>query len=104
MGWKTPNQVIYDAYVRTFAYIFYLARDYHPNEKPLRQLLPTGDLVININEPKLQNKKQKKVKRKHFVRRYLQYLDWDEKRRIKSLTFLLAMSQSYSHEVIHTRL
>lgn len=93
LRWKTPNEVIFDAYALALAYFMILNQKYPSTQKPMLELLASGDMIINVNESISNPPPQKKPQRQSVVDRYLQYLDWEDKQRLKSLAPLLAMSQ-----------
>ena len=95
LGWKTPEEVVAESYVRAVAYLAEMKRKYQPDAATFGRITAAGDLVLTIDDPPKQQV-QNQPKKPTAVDRYLQYLDWDEKRHLKSLIALCAMSQSSS--------
>ncbi|NDF13455.1 MAG: transposase [Proteobacteria bacterium] len=98
LGWKTPDEVVEESYVRAIAYLAVMKARYCPNQPAFGRLTEDGQWVIPIDESPA--KTQNRPKRLTVVDRYLQYLNWDGNRRLKSLIALCAMSQSSSQELI----
>ncbi len=94
LSWQTPEQVILAAPARAYVYLKLFINRFAPNDGSLVQLDASGNTILPTNEkPYIPPKKPKRL---GAVRRYLQYLDWDEKRRLKTLVPLVAMSQNFS--------
>lgn len=96
LGWKTPVEVVDDAYVRVIALLKVMKDRFAPNAPTLTRLTATGDLVIDIKPAP--SPTQKQPKKPTAVDRYLQYVDWETQRRLKSLIPLFAMSQSFTFQ------
>ena len=90
LGWKTPEQVVGLAYVRAAAYMMYLNKRF-PEEKKERIWTDSGYVIRSKTRTKLQPKeeKEKKPKKITAVDRYLQWMDWDQKNKLKSLVPLI---------------
>lgn len=84
LGWKTPNQVIEQAYVRA------LALHLVWGIKSVNELQPTAK---GWPSPP---KKKNKTTRKSFVDRYLNYLEWADKKKLPAILTYPTMSQSSS--------
>lgn len=81
LGWKTPNQAVEAAYVRAIALFLYL-------KKPtVQEVVPTKPVAI-----------KRKTKKLSGVTRYLQWLEWDEKKKkgYNAAVLLPQMSQNFS--------
>lgn len=91
LGWKTPEQVIEESYVRAIAYLLHIS-ERSPGEQTFVIMTESGDTMLPIPKPT----KIKKAKKLNAVDRYLQYMDWEDRQRLKSLGPLVAMSQIFS--------
>lgn len=78
LGDKTPEIVINHAYVRAIAWVNYLGKRF-PQEKKERFLTEGGYVIRSKTKPK------NKTKKRTAVDRYLQWLDWDQKNKLKIL-------------------
>ena len=90
LGWKTPWEVILESYVRSIAYLLVLGERYNFEAEIERHL-------DQFREPEQAPQMEKpgpppKPKKLTAFDRYLQYLDWETKQRIKSVLVPLAMS------------
>jgi transposase-like protein len=105
LGWRTPNQCIEAAFVRAITYLQMMTEKYAPNEKAAYAHTKQGDAYLAITIPKPQPKartsKKEKPKRKTAVGRYLQWLDWDQKTKLKSILTVPVMSQNFSLKIEH---
>lgn len=98
LGWKTPQQCVDHALMVATAWLLHHK---HINDiesifkEPVLEIKhsPTAT-IITIKNP--QTKTKTKTKKKNLVDRYLQYLDWEERRNIKMIFWAPAMSLSYS--------
>lgn len=82
LGWKTPMEAVTEACIRTLAWLLMLKDQYRKDKKPLVKI--TDDGIFYVPIPKTKTAKQKpknRTPRKSAVRRYLEWLDWDEKNR-----------------------
>lgn len=80
LGWKTPAEVVIEAQVRMLTWLMILKESYQEHREPLVKLSENGLAYIplpNTKKPKTQ------TPRKSAIRRYLQWVDWDEKNRRK---------------------
>lgn len=94
LSWQTPEQVILAAPARAYVFLKLFINRFTTNNESLVKLDASGNAYLRIDEkPYIPPKKPKKL---GVVLRYLQYLDWDEKRRLKTLVPLVAMSQNFS--------
>lgn len=83
LGWKTPAEVVIEAMVRMLAWLLMLKERYYKDREPLVKLSDDGLAYLPIPEvapPKIKNR----TPRKSAIRRYLEYLDWDERTRKKA--------------------
>ncbi len=80
LGWKTPMEALEASYVRAAAWMLMLRAE-HPTNPP-------ESPKVNIRPRKLGP-----------VERYLQYLDWEEKKGFRAILPLSAMSQNFSRSV-----
>jgi transposase InsO family protein len=83
LGWKTPAEAVSEAMVRMLAWLLMLKERYQRESVPLVQITDTGLAYLPIPEvvpPKPKNR----TPRKSAMRRYLEYLDWEEKTRKKA--------------------
>lgn len=84
LGWKTPQQALEDAYVRMLAWLSFIGDRYVPNSADrLVTLSPEGDLHLPVpkkTSSAVLRRRGARAKKKSFVNRYLQWLDWDEKK------------------------
>jgi transposase len=96
LGWRTPNQVIEAAYVGYL--VFWLM--WTERTQPLAKLTAEGHFELPINEQPSKivppARKPKKPKRKTFLDRYLSWMDGEEKKSLKSIIAVPAMSQILS--------
>ena len=74
----TPSEVVRNSYVFTLAYLKIMSERFSTGEKPLLQMISTGDLVHKLRTKKSVKKTKNRTKRISLVNRYLQYLKWDE--------------------------
>jgi transposase InsO family protein len=94
LSWQTPNEVVLAAPARAYVYLRLFVERFAPKDSSIVQLNADGNMILQTNEKPL--KPPKKPKRISVVSRYLQYLDWDDKRRLKAFAPLVAMSQNFS--------
>lgn len=94
LGWKTPNEVVWDAYVRAYVYLKLLQHQYQPQLPDLVAINDQGNLALPVV---LEPQSVRKIKRPSSLIRYLQYLDWEKNKNLKSALILpVAMSQNFS--------
>ncbi len=94
LGWKTPNQVIEDAYVKVLALMMYIKND---KNTAIYNLNTDGDLVLPIPKNKKVIKIKNKTRKITAVDKYLQYLEWLDKNKLNCLTFIQpTITQSFS--------
>ena len=102
LGWKTPIQVIEEAYVRAYVFNKLLQERYHPDQKPFGELAKDGSWVLPVPQTKKQPKSKSRAKPKKLSKldRYFLEQEWAEKTKIRALLPLIAlpaMSRSYSN-------
>ena len=73
LSWLTPEQSVREAYIKAIAMLNYIITRYSCYIKPIKYTYIGTARVENL-------KKKKKAKRKTYVDRYLQYLDWLDKK------------------------
>lgn len=101
LGWKTPNEVMQDAYVRA---ILYLKLMLPPKafERPKyiqKKSIGSGTIYAQRSDMKAISeslKSPKRLKQPNAVDRYLQYLDWEAKQKIKYLLPVPVILQKFS--------
>ena len=89
LGWRTPNQVVEAAQVRYLA--FWIMWSEQPGG--VAKLNTEGVLELQIPEPVLPTRITKKPKRKTYVDRYLEWMEGEEKKSLKSIITVPVMSQ-----------
>ena len=89
--WRTPNEVIAASYVGYL--VFWL--NWCEQHQPVAKLSNVGIFELPL-PPSLPARKIKKSKRKSFVDRYLTWMDGEEKKSLKSIIAVPAMSQILS--------
>ena len=93
LGWKTPTvAVVHSMYFLNFLKLWLHSIAYEKG-LTLTQIDSYGNVYMPI--PKAKKSKVKKPKRESALDRYLRYLDWDEKMRLKA-AIVLPMSPSSS--------
>ena len=81
LGWISPDETIVAAYVKAAAYLLYF--------KPQK----TEFVVENPRPDKIKTRKKRS-----YVEKYLQFLEWDQKNKVRSIAWLPTMSQNFSIE------
>ena len=90
LGWRTPAEVLDTAYVRYLAFLL----NWSQQSKALPQLSTLG--IFNLQTkilPQPKPRKEKTTKRLTSVDRYLAWIDGEEKKSLKSIIAVPAMSQ-----------
>ena len=82
LGWKSPDEVVFDAYGRALGMMFWIKSRY-------KDQVP--ELVL---KPRL--KKIRTRKRVGVVEKYLQFLEWESKNKGRAIALLPTMSQNFS--------
>lgn len=82
LGYRTPNEVVLDAYVKA------LALHLIWNIKSINDLQPTGGW------PEAQKKKNK-TRKLSIINKYLKYLEWADKKKLPALLAYPPMSQNF---------
>ena len=101
LGWQTPSEVIAEAKVRAFFYLkLHTSKTAWPKNGKSKRILTQSGAEIFIKHGEVKKIKQKlkpenKSKSKNDLDRYLQYLDWMDKKTIKSWAVPLIL-QNYS--------
>lgn len=90
LGWRTPNEVLEIAFVRALCFLL----SWCEVHQSLAKLNAIG--IFELKTPTPKARKQKKPKRKSAVDRYLAWMDGEEKKSLKSIIAVPAMSQILS--------
>jgi transposase InsO family protein len=102
LGWLTPNEVMYEAGVRAAAYLkFILPQSAWQRPEKLRRITTQGggEIIAPKSEIKKIRKSmtpQKKPKLLSIIDRYLKYLDWEDKQKIKFWVPVSMILQNFS--------
>jgi transposase InsO family protein len=101
LGWLTPSEVIWQAGVRAYAYLkWILPKAAWELPKRLTTIsTETGKIVAPRNQIKSIRQSlatPKKPKHKNPVNRYLQYLAWEDKQKLKSWLAVPMILQNFS--------
>lgn len=100
LGWLTPSETVYQAYVRALAYLqLLLPKSAWAKQKSLKTIkvglghitVPWGEVkkIKNVLHPK-------KPKKLSAVDRYLAYMDWEAKNKLKSWLSVPMILQNFS--------
>ena len=84
LGKKTPNEVILDAYVRVLALAMFIKNN---NISEVYKLDAHGDAYMPIPKPEKLVKPKNKTRKISAVDKYLRYLEWSDKNKLKCLIF-----------------
>lgn len=98
LGWKTPNQCIERSFVTMLCYMEMVKERYAKNNRSVYDLDKEGNAFMVIPKPAAQVKTKNQTKRVTQVGRYLQWLEWDQKNKLKSILSLPVMSQIFSQD------
>ena len=96
LGWKTPNQCVEAGFVRAIVYLNLMGEKFAPKTQALIQYNLNGDAYLPIPKVQQSVKTETKLKKTTAVDRYLKWLDWDQKTKLKSIITLPLMSQNFS--------
>ena len=96
LGWQTPSEVIWESYVRAYAYLRLMSEKFPPKQISIIRLTPHGNLYVDLPKSPPKVAKKRITKKMTIIDRYLQYMDWEEKQRLKNLIPPVAMSQIFS--------
>ena len=101
LGWLTPNEVLVAAYERVVIYLkLMLPVSAWRKPEALAKLHMNGGVIIapksEIKRIKEENKAPPKPKKLSAVDRYLQYLDWEDKNKIKAWLPVPMILQDFS--------
>jgi hypothetical protein len=103
LGWKTPSEVLEDAYLRAFNFLaLVLPRSAWKKPEPQKSILASNGTKITGPKSEIRRIKQeqrkipKEPKKPTAVDRYLQYLDWEAKQKIKSWLPVPLILQNFS--------
>ena len=88
LGFKSPNEVIVEAYARAMAYLQMFRTE---KNKGFHQLDIEGNMVLRIQEPK--PRKEIKARKRTYVEKYLKYIEWEDQKK-KLYMFMTAPSMS----------
>ncbi len=92
LGFKSPDEVIADAYVLAAGYLLYLTKG---KVKGLHQLDSQGNAHLPFEE--IKPEKKIRTRKLTAVERYLQFMDWEEKKKKLPAIFLdPMMCQNFS--------
>lgn len=95
LGFKSPEEVLLEAYIKTTALLLYVQ---HQGNTGLHRLNERGDLYlpIPVQDPKkIEKVNIKTTKKKTYVEKYLQYLEWESKRKNRALALFPLISQNF---------
>ena len=79
LGWKSPDEVIAEAYTRSLAWLMWMK---------------SGSSKVEVEKPRPE--KIRTRKRIGSVEKYLQYLEWESKNKGRAIALLPTMSQNFS--------
>ncbi len=97
LGWLTPNETIRQAGVRALAYLKLLLPVTVWEEPRVKTILIGHNKVTaTIQDHKQIQNIRKKPKKQNPIDRYLQYLDWEEKQKLKSWLPVPMILQNFS--------
>jgi len=92
LGFKMPDEVIADAYVRAAGILLFITRG---RNQGLHNLNQQGDAYMQINETKSEAKIQ--TRKPSYVERYMQYMHWENtKKKLPAIFLDPMMSQNFS--------
>ncbi len=98
LGWQTPEEVVINAYIKAIALLLYVQ-----NEKntAFYKIDGFGNTYLPIPKPQKIIKTKNKPRKISAVGKYLQYLEWLDKKSLKCLTLgYPTNSQNFSGLVI----
>lgn len=79
LGWKSPDEVVTEAYVRATAWLMWMK---------------SGSSKVEVEKPRpTKIRTRKKI---GYVEKYLQYLEWESKNKNRAIALLPTMSQNFS--------
>lgn len=78
-GMESPNQVVAEAYVRATAWLMWMK---------------SGSSKVETERPRPD--KIRTRKKRGYVEKYLQYLEWESKNKSRAIALLPTMSQNFS--------
>ncbi len=90
LGWRSPNEVVQASYVRYL--LFWL--EWSEVHKPLARMNAEGIFVLHVPAAPPLTRIKIKPRKKSQVDRYLAWMDGEEKKSLKSIIAVPAMSQS----------
>ncbi len=95
LGFRSPLEMVERAYVRAIVYLRLAVGDKNPG---VYQLDRKGNAIMQVIESPLppSSKEIQTPKKKTSVEKYLQFLDWDSKKKNRAIALLPTMSQSFS--------
>lgn len=100
LGWKTPDEVIYEAYVKAIATMMFVQTDQNTAVYNM-----ATDGTMYLPQPKTEKvvKPMNKTRKPSTVDKYLKYLEWADKNKLKCLSLgMPSISQNFS-EIKHAR-
>ena len=95
LGWQTPNEVVEEAYIRAIMYLrVVISRSkWQTMQTAYAKITASAADIGKIENPPKDPKKTKKL---GSVTRYLQYLDWEERQKLKTLLPVPVILQNFS--------
>lgn len=94
LGWKTPDEVIYEAYVKVMAMMMFVQ-----NEQNTSIYNMASDGTMYLPQPKTEKvvKPKNKTRKTTVVDKYLKYLEWADKNKLKCISLgIPSISQNFS--------
>jgi hypothetical protein len=97
LGWKTPWEAVLEGHIRAWAYLMQMHAHFSETSECTRSEVDQGrrELAL-VPQPASAAVDEPRPKRVNYVDRYLQYVDWENRKRLKTLLLPVAMSLSYS--------
>ena len=112
LAWKTPDEAVHDAYVRAIAYLKLVlpAKAFERPKYIQKKIFGSGTIYAprsDMNRITALLGPPKRPKQISSVNRYLQYLDWEERQKIKAFLPVPVILQNFSlvlcFELLHIR-
>ena len=97
LGWKTPDEVIYEAYVKVMAIMMFLKDE---QSRPVYKINRLGIAYMPVPRPEKVVKHANKTRKLSAVDKYLKYLDWADKNKLKCIILgMPSISQNFSNHI-----
>lgn len=93
LAWKTPSQIITEAYVKVLALILMIQKD---KVESLYRLDNEGNAYMPIPKPKIKKKVPVRTRKPSTVEKYLKYLEWADKKKLPAILTYPTMSLDFS--------